>query len=112
MKVLFRETKKYNEFLFVEGNVYDFKEEPKGFIERWIKRGCEIVEDAKEFLPDPRFPVEVKEEKVEVVVVEEEKSADEFVAELIEEVVAEEPVIKEEVKEEVKKKKRSKKSGK
>lgn len=112
MKVLFRETKKYNEFLFVEGNVYDFKEEPKGFIERWIKRGCEIVEDAKEFLPDPRFPVEVKEEKVEVVV-EEEKSADEFVAELIEEVVAEEPVIKEEVKEEeVKKKKRSKKSGK
>jgi len=111
MKVLFRETKRYNEYLFVEGKVYDFKEEPEGFIERWIKRGCEVVEDAKEFLPDPRFPVEVVEEKVEIKVEEPVVEEEVVVEEVIEEVKDEEPVIDEEVKVE-KKKKRNKKTGK
>jgi len=88
MKVLFKETKEYGKFIFKSGTIYDLKEEPKGFIQRWIKRGCEVKEDAEKFLPDPRF--EIKKEINESVETESEKVIEPEKEEITESVETEE----------------------
>ena len=99
--VLFLENKEYGKYEFEKGKAYELVDEPKDFINRWVKRGCEVLEEAKDVLPDPRFPVEEKKEE------------DEFLVELIEEVIEADKEEKVEEKKESKPKaKRSKKVGK
>ena len=64
MKIKFHKTMEYNGRIFKSGEIYDLEEEKPGFIDRWIKRGCSVVEEKKEVAK-----VEEKEENV----VEEEK---------------------------------------
>jgi len=57
MKVKFIRTYDYNGAIYAANEVYEIKDEPKGFVNRWIKRGCELVNDVKvKAKADPRLP--------------------------------------------------------
>ena len=73
-KVFFPKTLEYNGRIFESGKVHDLEEEVPGFIERWIKRGCELVSDdskvAKKDKPKKEVSPKVVKEVKPVIVSE------------------------------------------
>ena len=62
VEVLFNSTHNYNGRIFEAGKSYKLIEEIPGFIQRWINRGCTIVDSAKQEMPSS-----IIEEKIETV---------------------------------------------
>lgn len=60
--VYFPENKSYNGANYAKGETYLLSDEPKGFIDRWLSRGCKINEDCKNPKKDPRLEVKEEEE--------------------------------------------------
>jgi hypothetical protein len=58
MKILFPTTMKYNNTVYEGGKVYEVSEE-NGFANRWLRRGCKIVEG------ESSVPQEVPEVKTD-----------------------------------------------
>jgi hypothetical protein len=80
--VKFHTQGEYREVTYLQGETYAVVNDPPGFVDRWVKRGCEVVSCPESYLADPRFPelaisesrpvepaesVEEKEEKPKVV---------------------------------------------
>jgi hypothetical protein len=76
----------YNELVFEAGKVYRLKKTKDDFVGRWIRRGCEVVEDSEKAIDDPRFPIEEKkvEKKSKKKIKKKEKNPEKKIEEIVE----------------------------
>ncbi len=81
-KLFFPENKYYNGEVFEGGKVHEIEERHEGFIQRWIKRGCSLIQaetpavvEEKDIIEESEISEEEKEESevIENVEVVEEK---------------------------------------
>ena len=66
VKVKFFDQHEYNGMIFLQGHIYELVDTDDGFVSRWLRRGCQIVESDM-FFNDPRFPVKEISEKLPAV---------------------------------------------